>query len=248
MNAFLAIWKKEVQGYFLSPVAYVTMIFFLVVMGFSFWMLATVLAQDSGGATVMGELFGSFFFWINMLVVVPVLTMRLFAEEKRSGTIETLMTAPVTDAAVVLAKYAGVLTFFIAMWLPTLVYVYVLREFSAVMAPVDPGPILGGYLGTLLVGAFYLSIGLLCSALTSNQIISAIMSFAVISVLFFCGFLAFLGNHELVRQVGGYVSSLSHMLEFSRGVLDTRPVVFYLSGTVFMLFCTIRIVESRQWK
>jgi ABC-2 type transport system permease protein len=248
MNAFLTLWRKEIATYFLSPIAYVVMIFFLVVMGFSFWMLATVLAQGPAGVTVMNELFGSFFFWITLLIVVPVLTMRLLAEEKRSGTMETLLTAPVSDATVVLAKYAGVLTFFIIMWLPTACYALVLKQFSALMAPIDLGPMVGGYLGAFLVGAFYLSIGLFCSATTSNQIVAAIAAFAAISVAFFAGFLTFVAQTEWVRHAGGYISSLTHMLDFSRGAIDTRPIVLYLSGTVFMLFATIHVTESRKWK
>ena len=248
MRAFFTMWRRELNGYFLSPIAYVVTIFFLVVMGFSFWMLASVLSHGSAGVTVMNELFGSFFFWLTMLTVAPLLTMRLIAEEKRSGTIETLMTAPVSETAVVLSKFAGVCTFFIVMWLPTFAYAWVLQRFSSVMAPIDLGPMLGGYLGAFLVGAAYLALGLLCSALTTNQIVAAIVSFAMSCVAFFTGFLAFLGQDERMRAAGGYVSSVSHMLDFSRGSIDSRPVVLYVSATVFLLFVTIKVLEARRWK
>ena len=248
MNAFLTLWRKEVGSYFLSPIAYVVTIFFLVVMGFSFWMMASALVQGPTGVTVMNELFASFFFWLTLLIVVPVLTMRLISEEKKAGTIETLMTAPVSDVAIVLAKFAGVLTFFILMWLPTLLYVLVLKEFSSSMAPIDMGPILGGYLGAFLVGSFYLAIGLFCSSVTSNQIVAAIMCFALITVAFFAGFMSFLAQTDLVKNIGEYISSLNHMLEFSLGAFDTRPVVLYVTGTLFMLFATVKVVEARRWK
>jgi ABC-2 type transport system permease protein len=248
MRAFLTLWRKELSAYFLSPIAYVMMIFFLVVMGFSFWLLADLLVQGEAGTTVMKELFGSIFFWIAMLIVVPVLTMRLFAEEKRAGTIETLMTAPVTDAAVVLAKYAGAMTFFMIIWLPTAGYGFILKSFSPLTAPIDLGPMLSGYLGAFLVGAWYLSIGVFCSSLTSNQIVSAIMCFAATCVAFFAGFIAFLSRTETLRSAFAYVSSVSHMLEFSRGAVDTRPVVFYVTATALMLFATVKVVESRKWK
>lgn len=248
MRAFLTLWRRELSSYFLSPIAFIVTIFFLVVMGFSFWMLASVLVHGTPGVTVMNELFGSFFFWITMIMVSPLLTMRLIAEEKRSGTIETLMTAPVTDSAVVLSKFAGVFTFFVVMWLPTLSYVWVLQRFSAVMSPIDFGPMLGGYLGAFLVGAFYLSIGLFCSAMTSNQIVAAIMGFGLTAVAFFCGFLGYMGQADSVRKVGSYISSVMHMLDFSRGAIDSRPVVFYVSATALMLFATIKVVESRKWK
>ena len=248
MRAFLTLWRKELAAYFLSPIAYVMMMFFLVVMGFSFWLLVSVLIQGSMSASIMNELFGSIFFWIAMLIVVPVLTMRLLAEENRAGTIETLMTAPVSDAEVVLAKYAGALVFFVLMWLPTAVYALVLRRFSPLVAPMDFGPMLGGYLGATLVGALYIAIGLFCSALTKNQIVAAIICFALINVAFISGFLAYVGRDETVRNLGAYVSSVEHMRDFARGVVDSRAVVFHLSGAVFMLFATVKVVESRKWK
>jgi ABC-2 type transport system permease protein len=248
MSAFLTLWRKELTGYFLSPVAYVVTIFFLMVMGAIFSLLVSVLADGPTGVTIMNLLFGSPFYWMTMLMIVPVLTMRLLAEEKRSGTIETLMTAPIGDVAVVLAKYAGVLSFYILMWLPTVGYVVILRQFSAMMAPIDFGPLAGGYLGALLVGMFYLSIGLFCSALTSNQIVAAIMTFTGMMGLFLLGLLDYVTHRELLQAVGASVSSYQHMLDFSRGAIDTRPVLFYLSGTAFMLFATVKVVETRSWK
>jgi ABC-2 type transport system permease protein len=248
MRGFLTLWRKELAAYFFSPIAYVMMIFFLVVTGFSFWLLASVLAQGPSGATIMKELFSSIFFWIAMLIVVPVLTMRLFAEEKRSGTIETLMTAPVTDTEVVLAKYIGALSFFVVMWLPTALYAFILRAFSPLTAPVDLGPMLSGYVGAFLVGALYIAVGLFCSSLTSNQIVAAIVSFALICVAFFAGFMAFLATTPLLREISAYGSSIAHMLDFSRGAVDSRPVVFYLTSTALALFATVKVLESRKWK
>lgn len=248
MSAFLTLWRKELTGYFLSPIAYIVMIFFLVVMGSIFSLLVSALAEAPGGITVMNVLFGSPFYWMTMLVLVPVLTMRLFAEEKKAGTIETLMTAPVTDTAIVLAKYAGALSFYAFMWAPTAAYVFILSHFSSEMAPLDPGLLAGGYLGALLVGMFYIAIGLLCSALTSNQIVAAIITFAVMFVLFLAGLLDYIARGEAVQAFSAHVSSYAHMLEFSRGTIDTRPLVYYLSGTALMLFSTVKIVEARAWK
>ena len=248
MSAFLTLWRKELTGYFLSPMAYIVMIFFLLVMGSIFSLLVSVLAEGPAGVTIMNLLFGSPFFWMTLFVLVPVLTMRVFAEEKKSGTIETLLTAPVSDTAVVLAKFAGALGFYAFMWLPTAVYIFILQYFSADMAPPDPGPLAGGYLGALLIGMFYIAIGVCCSALTSNQIVSAIITFAVMLVLFLAGLLDFVARGEVVQAVSAHLSSYSHMLEFSRGTIDSRPVVYYLSGTALMLFATVKILEARNWK
>lgn len=248
MNGFLTLWRKELTGYFLSPIAYIVTIFFLVVMGTIFSLLVSVLAEGPAGVTVMNLLFGSPFYWMTMLVLVPVLTMRLFSEEKKSGTIETLLTAPVTDTAVVLAKFAGALSFYAFMWLPTVVYLFILHHYSAAMAPLDPGPLAGGYFGALLSGMFYLSIGLFCSSLTSNQIVAAIITFAAMLLLFLTGLLDYVMRDDLARAISAHVSSYNHMLEFSRGAIDSRPIVYYLTGTALMLFATVKIVEARNWK
>jgi ABC-2 type transport system permease protein len=248
MKSFVTLWRKELASYFLSPIAYVMMMFFLLVMGISFSLLVNVLASEPAGATIMKEQFNSIFFWIAMLIVAPVLTMRLFAEEKRSGTIETLMTAPVTDTAVVLAKYAGAMTFFVILWLPTASYAFILKAFSPPTAPMDLGPMLGGYVGAFLVGAMYIAIGLFCSSMTNNQIVAAIMCFAMNCAAFFAGFIPYIARSEFLRDGGGYISSIAHMLDFSRGAVDTRPVVFYLTVSALMLFATIKVIESRKWK
>ena len=248
MRALLTLWRKELTGYFLSPVAYVVTIFFLMVMGAIFSLLVSVLADGPTGVTIMNLLFGSPFYWMTMLVMMPALTMRLLAEEKRAGTLETLLTAPISDLSVVLAKYLGALSFYILMWLPTVAYVLILRQYSSMMAPVDWGPLAGGYLGALLVGMFYLSIGLFCSALTSNQVVAATISFAIMIGLFLIGLLDLVSQRALWQAISSSVSSYQHMLDFSRGAIDTRPVMFYLSGTALMLFATVKVVEARSWK
>ena len=248
MSAFFTLWRKELAGYFLSPIAYVVTIFFLAIMGIVFWLLASALVDGPAGISVMNLLFATPFFWMVLLVVVPVLTMRLIADEKKSGTFETLLTAPVTDVAVVLAKYAGAVSFYIVLWIPTFSYVFILRKFSSVAAPIDLGPMMGGYLGALLVGLFFIAVGLFCSALTSNQIVAAIMSFALIGGLFFAGMFQYVSHSDLVKALSAYISAYTHMTDFSRGTIDTRPVVFYLTGAAFMLFATVKVVESRKWK
>ena len=248
MSTFFTLWRKELSGYFLSPIAYVVTIFFLAIMGIVFWLLASALVDGPAGISVMNLLFATPFFWMVILVVVPVLTMRLIAEEKKSGTLETLLTAPVTDVAVVLAKYCGAVSFYVVLWLPTFSYIFILRKFSSVVAPIDLGPMLGGYVGAFLVGLFFIAVGLFCSALTSNQIVAAIMTFSLVGGLFFAGMFQYVSHSEWVKDLSTYISCYSHMSEFSRGAIDTRPIVFYLSGAAFMLFATVKVVESRKWK
>lgn len=247
MRTFRILLKRELTAYFLSPIAYLVMMFFLTMIGFSFWLLVSILVQGTMDVSILSELFGSIFFWIAVLIVVPVLTMRLFAEERRSGTLETLLTAPVRDVDVVLAKYVGALLFFMVMWVPTISYLWILRRYSPLETPPDWGALMGGYLGALLVGLLYVAIGLFCSALTRNQIVAAIMTFAVISVLFFAGFLAYTARDPGLREFGAYISSVEYMRDLARGSLDSRAIVFHASGAIFMLFATVRLLESRRW-
>jgi ABC-2 type transport system permease protein len=248
MSGFVTLWKKELRVFFLSPLAYVLGAMFLLVMGFSFWMLAMVLVQGPAGVGVMQALFASLFFWLAVLVVVPMLTMRMLADEKRSGTIELLMTAPVTDAAVVLAKYAAALTVYALMWLPTLAYVFILHAFSPLTAPIDLAPVAGAYFGALLVGVLYVAVGIFTSALTSNQLVAAMISFAVFILFFFFGLLGYVSSGPVMQAATAYLSPVNHMENFSIGQFDTRPVVLYLSGAAFMLFAAVKVVESRRWK
>ncbi|MFA6174246.1 MAG: ABC transporter permease [Kiritimatiellales bacterium] len=243
MRTFFALWRRELAALFLSPIAYVMLMFFLLVTGCGFYWLVKenleVMRSVQGLMVVI---------WACMLIVLPILTMRTFAEERKNGTFETMMTAPVKDSAVVGAKFAGVLTFFMLMCLPTLLYLVILRLLAPEAAHlIDAGPIAGGYLMVGLIASAFIALGLLASALTSNQIIAAISTFSVMSILFFGGlFEPHLSKNAMVREVGGYLSSALHLMEASRGVFDSRSLIFYLSATVFFLFATVKAVEARR--
>lgn len=249
MRSFFVMLKREVQSYFLSPIAYVTICFFLAVMGISFCLLLAYLVEGARDISVMRALFSeSIFFWIALLVTVPVITMRVFAEERRSGTFEVLATAPVADVSVVLAKYFGALIFFLCMWLPTLAYIWIIRGFSSEQSPIDIGLVASSYLGVILMGGAYVALGVLCSSLAKNQITAAIASFAAIFASFLIGFAPYLSPNAAVQSIGDYFSSITHMIRFSYGIIDTRPVLLYLSSIAASLFITVRIIESRRWK
>jgi len=248
MRAFFALWKKELMAYFFSPIAYVVVMFFLILMGFSVWFLIDMLTVGTVSGSIMTVLYGeSIFFWVAMLISVPVITMRLLAEEVNTGTIEGLLTAPITERTVVLAKFAGAMTFFISMWLPTMAYAYILHYFDPNMT-IDLLPMLTGSLGTWLIGSTFIALGLLASSITRNQVIASIICLVLIGLAFFSGFIPYLTAIPTVRNVSSYFSPILHMMDFSRGILDTRPFVLYLSATAFLLFVSIRVVESGKWK
>jgi ABC-2 type transport system permease protein len=200
--------------------------------------------------SVQEAFFNSVFFWFAFVLIFPLITMRLFAEEFKLGTIETLMTAPVRDWQVVLAKFFGALVFYVILWLPTLIYFWIFQAVTRQPAANSVGAYLGSYLMLLLLGMFYLSVGCLASALTKNQIVAAIISFCVITLHFFSGLISFVLQEvsSQTRQFLGYFSALEQMGMLSRGEIDTRPMVVYLSLTVVMLTLTYQAFQYRKWK
>ena len=246
MSAFFPLWHREMAAYFRTSVAYVVGAFFLAIAGFSFWILATRLAQGAAEGDLVRNLFGSPGYWLAMLIVTPLLTMRLFAEERRSGTLEMLMTAPVTETSVVLAKFAGAYAAFLLLWVPTLAYALFLRRCGAHLPALDWGPVAAGYFGTALVGAFFLATGLLCSLLTRHQAVAAMACLAALGLLLSGSLLPFYAHAESIREMARAVSAPLHVMDFAAGIVDTRTVVWYLSATVLLLFISIRILEARR--
>ena len=153
-----------------------------------------------------------------------------------------LLTSPVSEGTVVLGKFLGALGFYLTLWLPTLLYVVVLRS----QTPVDPGPVAASYLAITLLGGYFLSVGIFASTLTKNQIIAAILTFAILIVVFSAGLLESAVNDSATREVLGYFNLWDHMEEFTKGVVDTRRVVYYVSATVFFLFLTVVSVSAKK--
>jgi ABC-2 type transport system permease protein len=173
---------------------------------------------------------------------VPIITMRLIAEERKTGTIESLLTAPVSEGTVVVGKFTGALVFFLTLWLPTLLYVFILRS----QTPIDIGPVLAGYLAITLLGGYFLSVGIFASTLTKNQIVAAILAFALLIPIFSAGLAQSMANNPKTREMLGYFNLWDHMDEFSRGVVDSRRIVYYVSATVFFLFLTTVSLAAKK--
>jgi ABC-2 type transport system permease protein len=170
--------------------------------------------------------------------------MRTFSEEKRTGTIEVLLSAPVTEAQVVLGKFLGAWMPYCVLWGASAIFFVILRCYTAL----DWGPLFSGYLGTCLMGSVLIAVGLLASSLTRNQIIAFIVGFVLILGLFCVGFLNIFLTSPDSRKLVQYLSLIEHFQDFSKGIVDSRPVVFYLSLTVAMLFLTVRTVASPRWR
>jgi ABC-2 type transport system permease protein len=248
MKAFWPIYKRELFAFFVTPLAWVLIVVFLVVQGMHFFLLVDHFARQpdmAGDETPLSAFFGNtVLLYLVLFVLVPPMTMRIFAEERRSGTIEMLMTAPVSSAAVVLAKYAAVLTTYVVMWLPTALYLVILGR----TGELDWHAAASAYLGVLLVGAGYLALGLCASALTRSQFLSMMWTALVLLVLFILGVGEFVTREgSAMHEVCAHVSVWSHMNDFASGIVDSRRLVFYGTLVVLPLFVATRAVEAWKW-
>jgi ABC-2 type transport system permease protein len=234
------IARRELSSYFYSPVAYVAMFLFLMAAGYLFWR-DFVPGQPAGMRTI--------FDWMVWLLVfiVPVLSMGLLSQEWSTGTIESLMTAPVGETDVVIGKFLGALGFFVFLIIPTLLYVVLLKIYSTV----DVGPIFSGYLGILLVGALFVSVGLFCSSLTRSQVVAAVLAVSILFLITIVPWAAMRAEGSTLGATWRKVADqgvYNRYADFSRGVIDTSHVVFFLAVTTVFLFLTIKVLESRRWK
>jgi len=253
MRPLLALIRREFTGYFLSPVGYVTLVFFLAATGvLFFWAVGDLTRTGSQGIEYPFErLFGHWGFWVVFTFIPPLLTMRLLAEERGTGTLETLLTAPIRDWQVVAGKFVGAVLFFVVMLTPTLVYLPVALSFdwSTRAFGIDPAYAWVSYLGLFLAGMMFLAVGLFVSSLVKNQLVAAMISLAV-SLLFVAPDFAlnfFLDPDTGWAKAAEFLSVPDHFRrDFTRGVIDTRPVVLYLSVTACCLYLTVRSLEARR--
>lgn len=249
MNVFLSLLKKELRTCFYSPIAYVVMFFFWALTGGNFIWLVSQLAHGESLTMAAQLMFSGPLLTFALPVIVPLITMRLFAEEKKLGTLEALLTTSVRVPELVLAKFFGALIFYFILWLPAIVYVYTQNYLCPpeVIGFPDGGALRAGTLGVALVGALYIAVGLFMSSLTSNQIVAAIGGFAILFGSFLgLMYMAYTAQHPTVRIIGQYFSSFAHMLDFSRGVVDSRIVIMYVSHAVWFLFASVKVIESKR--
>ena len=254
MRNVLAITRKEVRGYFVSPIGWVILGMFAVLFGFFYYAFLGLFVRQSLQMTQYG---GPQSMNVNLylirpllqntsviiLFVLPVVTMRTYAEEKRSGTIELLLPSPVTDLQIILGKFFGALALYASMLLVTAVYLGLLFRFGRP----EVAPILSAYLGLLLLGGGFIAVGLLVSSLTKNQIVAAMATFGTFLMLWVIGWVGDFAG-PTTRSIVSYLSITEHFDDFSKGVIDTKHVVYYLSFIMFGLFLTSKAVDSERWR
>src|SRR5262249_29938390 len=254
MRASLSLIGKEFAGYFLSPVAYVVLAVFLAVTGHLFYLtLVQLTASGPKGVEFPLQLMlGDEKFWLVYLFIPPLLTMRLFAEERATGTLEMLMTAPLSDWQVVLSKFIACFGFYIVLWLPLVLYLPVLIDlhWRPFYAGIDPMPIWSSCLGLATAGAMFLALGLWVSSMVRSQMVAAL-----VAMFLSLGFIL-VGIWRPDMDTGGtmyrvlffFSVPLHFYRDFTRGLIDTRHIILYVSVTALCLFLTVRSLESRRWR
>ena len=230
------IFQREINAYFLSPVAYVVISVFMIFSGY-FFSVMLGLTQET---TLRYSLAYTQFI---LSILTPVITMRLFAEENKTGTIEPLMTAPVTDFEVVFGKFLSAWALYNIMIAPTAFYII----FLAWVGSPDYGAIIASYIGLILMGGLFVAIGILVSAITKNQIVAAVIGIVALLILLVIG-LASSGNEGWFYNCLRYIGTYDHWDTFTKGLIDTRDVIYYVSFTALLIFIVVRIVESRRWR
>jgi ABC-2 type transport system permease protein len=247
VRGFWPILKRELVSLFVTPIAWLIMATFLFIEGLFFYFLVYGYSAATDVVVGMGPaeaFFGqSEFYYFPLVLICPVLTMRLFAEERRSGTIEALLTAPVTPTAVVLGKYFATLVVYVTMWAPTSLYMLILSSYGEI----DWRLVATGYAGTLLVGAAYLAVGTLASALTTSQLAASMGATVFILAFFVMGYAARSFDDGTTRTMLEHVAVSSLMNDFSRGLVDSRRLVFWTTFAAVPLYAAIRTVESWRW-
>jgi ABC-2 type transport system permease protein len=248
--AFWTLYKRELSSYFQSVVAYIVLFGSALTQGLLFVILVTLLAQQNvKDESAFQAFFTCAIFWILLFVQVPLITMRVFSEEFKLGTIEMLLTAPVREWEIVLAKFFGALTFFLILWTPVILDQVALQLFSSPPPPACWGQYATTALTLLLVGGFFVSLGVFTSALTKNQIIAAVLCFALILVSFFIALLKWQEHlTSFTQSCISYVSMIEHFGHAVQGLFDTRPVVYYVTMTAFFLLATQRLLLARRLK
>ena len=249
----LAIAGKELRSYFASSIAYIIIGLFALLFGWFFYVYLHVFVEQSqrmqmmGGGTVnvneqmiRGVLQNAA---VIILFVMPMITMRTYSEEKRSGTIELLLTSPLTDFEIIMGKFLGAMGLFAAMLLVTMIDMAILFR----LGNPEWRPIAAGYLGLLLMGGCFISVGLLISSLTKNQIVAGVMTFAVFLMLWVINWLAD-SSGPTGQAILSFLSITAHFDDFTKGIIDTKHLIYYLSFITFGLFLTAKSVDSERWR
>jgi ABC-2 type transport system permease protein len=252
MRNIFAIAQKELRSYFASPIAYILIGFFLLPFGVFFYLYLQNFVKQSlqmaqfGGAMNINQQVIRYVLQnasVIILFIMPMITMRTYSEEKRSGTIELLLTSPITDLEIILGKFLGALGLYASILLVTLLYMGILFVYG------NPEwrPLVAGYLGLLLMGGAFISIGLLISSTTNNQIVAGVVTFVVFLMFWIIGWFADTAG-PTIGPITSWLSITEHFDDFSKGIIDTKHVIYYLTLITFGLFLSAKSVDTERWR
>jgi ABC-2 type transport system permease protein len=240
LNAILAITQRELSSLFYSPIAYVVGFIFLLLTGYFFVSETLIPGNEASMRFLFEKMAGVLVF------ALPLLTMRSIADEFSSGAIETLMTAPVSDLSVIMGKFVGSLLFYFGLLATTIPHLLLLGHYAPDMVG---STVLTGYLGMVLLGAMFIAIGIFASSCTRHQLLAATIATAILAVFtFVVDYGAEFARKMWERDVCAYLNIFGHFDDFSKGILDSKSIIFFVSGTVFFLFLATKVMESRRWR
>jgi gliding motility-associated transport system permease protein len=252
MRNVLAVAGKEVRSYFMSPIAYIVIGIFALLFGYFFWVMLTLFLRQSmqmmqfGGNLNVNQMLIAPVFMnaeVVLLFVLPLVTMRTYAEEKRSGTIELLLTSPLTDWQIILGKFLGAMTLFAAMLAVTVVPIVLLFLYGQP----EWKPVITTYIGMLLMGGCFIALGLFISSLTKNQIVAAVLTFAAFLMFWVINWMGSFVSSGM-QAVLAHLSIIDHFDDFAKGIIDTKHIIYYVTFITFGLFLTARAVDSERWR
>ncbi len=247
-RVFNCLLKKELKSYFYSPLAYTVLFFFWILSGLNFYWILLQLADGEQFSEITQMLFCGPLVIFSLPVISSLITMKLFSEEAKMGTLEMTLTTPISDLHLIFSKYLSAFIFYLILWVPYIIYINIL---NSLFLPLEEevfniGIFISSFIGIICIGLFYISVGILMSAITSNQIIASVSSFGILfgSLIFFM-FMGINTYDMSLRLIGKYFSTFDHFIGFSRGIIDTRILIFYFIHSIWIIFSIIKIIE---WK
>ncbi|NNC90364.1 MAG: ABC transporter permease subunit [Akkermansiaceae bacterium] len=249
MRTLLTLYRKEIRAFFLSPFGWVVLAFVAIMQGISLSTSMKALGDAPIRESLVYITFHTPNFWFYFLFIFPLITMRLFAEEERTGTLETLLTAPVRTWQLVSSKFLAAFSFYLLLWIPALVHFQLFGTLTDIAAPFTLGSLLGAAVIIALMGFFFTAVGCLASAMTSSQIIAGILTIGLLVIHYFLGYVPVIwGESFRASGIFHYLSCQEHLQFFTKGLIDSRPIVYYSTMAIFTLFLTHLVVDFRRWK
>jgi len=248
MRTLFILLGKELRSFFQTPFGWVVIAFVMFLQGVSLTTALKGFRDAPIKESLVWVSFNNLNFWFYFLFIFPLITMRSFAEEEKTGTLEGLLTAPVKTWHIVASKYSAALIFYIVIWIPSALHWPIFAAVTDVPLPWTSGNIIGTYTILLLIGCLFIAIGCLASSLTKNQIVAGVVTIGLLLIHFFLGNITNIWGDFKAAPIFDYISSIQHLTTFCRGLLDSRAFVYYLTMTVFVLLLTHHVVDYRRWK